>query len=447
MNRPVGPGDLLLRVLAAFEGARVAYVVVGNPRGLPDRIEGDVDVVVPHGDYERLLHDPSAWGETSALVVQALTHERNATFFVLAEGEVGTDCSRAAAYLRVDICSDYRRRGRVLLRAEDLLRDRRRFQGDRGPTFWIPAPAIAFCYYLAKKIDKGSLAQGHGDYLSGLWRADPGGVEGAVERLIGRDEGAVVVRAAERGEWADVRGRLSTLRRTLHRRFPTAPSDWAQDQLRKARRARAPTGLVVALYGPDGAGKSSVLERVTTRVAPAFRRVRRFHLRPHFGRSDESAPPVNEPHSQRPRSGFMSLVKLLVWWVDYVAGYAFLIAPIRARSGLVVFDRYFHDVLVDPVRYRYGGSPLLARVVGRFVPAPDLTVLLDAPVEVLLERKREITEAEVARQRDAFVAMVSAMRDGQVVDASRPLDEVSASVERAILERLRCRTVRRLGWS
>ena len=74
------------------------------------------------------------------------------------------------------------------------------------------------------------------------------------------------------------------------------------------------------------------------------------------------------------------------------------------------------------------------RQVGKLVPQPDLYILLDAPAEVLQSRKREVSLAESIRQRQAYFDVVSKMKNGIVLDASRPLDEVVAQVNSAILQ-------------
>jgi hypothetical protein len=76
---------------------------------------------------------------------------------------------------------------------------------------------------------------------------------------------------------------------------------------------------------------------------------------------------------------------------------------IEHASGLIMFDRYFQDLLVDPIRYRYGGPMWLPRLLNAFVPPPDLLLLvLDAAEEVILSRKRELPPVELRRQRASY---------------------------------------------
>ena len=99
---------------------------------------------------------------------------------------------------------------------------------------------------------------------------------------------------------------------------------------------------------------------------------------------------------------------------------------------MLICDRYYHDLLVDPVRYRYGGPAWIARFVGSLMPKPDLWILLDAPPEVLQARKREVTLEETTRQRSAYLAFVRERASHAVVDASQALDAVVIDAERAV---------------
>jgi thymidylate kinase len=198
--------------------------------------------------------------------------------------------------------------------------------------------------------------------------------------------------------------------------------------------------VIVVFLGPDGCGKSSVIERLRKELAKVFSEIRVLHLRPRMGRRGiPQGPPVVDPHSSPARGLVSSLVKLFYLLVDYTTIYRWKWQTRARRSStLIVFDRYFHDLLVDPRRYRYGAPIWLARCIARLVPSPDLWVLLDAPPEVIRSRKQEVTFEETVRQRQAYLVLASCLRNAHVVDASPPLEQVSRSVERLILDRAGC---------
>jgi thymidylate kinase len=204
--------------------------------------------------------------------------------------------------------------------------------------------------------------------------------------------------------------------------------------------------MMVVFLGADGSGKSSVIRRLGEAMGDVFGRRCCVHLRPGLGRSARGdAPAPTNPHASPPRGWFGSVLKLVYLLVDYTAGYAWKVRPL-CRNGLVLFDRYYHDLLVDPRRYRYGGPMWLARWAARLVPKPDLFVLLDAPVEALRARKQEVARSETTRQRTAYLDLVRRLGNGHVVDASAGLDEVVAEVRRIVVGAPRRSAERRVSF-
>jgi thymidylate kinase len=102
------------------------------------------------------------------------------------------------------------------------------------------------------------------------------------------------------------------------------------------------------------------------------------------------------------------------------------------RDALLICDRYYHDLLIDSIRYRYGGPMWVAKLIGKLMPQPDLWVLLDAPVEVLQTRKQEVSWEESERQRQAYKDFVTAQRVHIITESVQSLDRVVIEVEHAI---------------
>ncbi len=188
--------------------------------------------------------------------------------------------------------------------------------------------------------------------------------------------------------------------------------------------------LKIVILGPDGAGKSSVLEGLMRNLSQSGRVVRMRHLKPRLLplRRGEPVTIVPDPHAKPPRSALVSVAKILFWLVEEWYERLFK----EKSDTLLLCDRYYHDLLVDPLRYRYGGPAWIARLVGGWMPPPALWILLDAPAEVLQARKREVPFEETTRQRQAYLAFVRRQREHLILDASQPLDRVIAEAERAI---------------
>jgi thymidylate kinase len=167
-------------------------------------------------------------------------------------------------------------------------------------------------------------------------------------------------------------------------------------------------------------------------MVQAGRTVHLRHLKPRiimFRQSRLSI--VNpDPHGKPPHSALLSVAKILVWLLEEWYSKLFL----DNSKSLLICDRYYHDLLVDPIRYRYSGPRWAASLVGKLIPKPDLWVLLDVPAALLQKRKQEVPPEESERQRQAYLAFVTSQRNYAVINSSQSLSDVIAEAESVILK-------------
>ncbi len=206
-------------------------------------------------------------------------------------------------------------------------------------------------------------------------------------------------------------------------------------------RVLRPTGLVIGVLGADGSGKSTLIEHLIDEVKPAFRGQAYFHLRPTvlLRRSAAAAASATAPHDQVARSRAASLVKLGLLVFEYTAGWWLRIRPLIIRSNFVVFDRYLHDMIADPKRYRWAGGTGAIRAAAAWVPQPQLWLVLDAPVETLQVRKQEVSAEASAMQRAAYLELAKRLRRCTVISTAGTVAEATEKAAAAVLDALALR--------
>ena len=422
-----------------LEEHQVRYCVLHGYDRLPYCVSGDLDMAVHPDDFDQI---PGVLSDLTGDGYQALQYfEYAVDGHYLVFGWFEGSQLRTIA---LDFITEHRRGGLILSSGAELIAGRR-----KRDAFWVPAPKIEFGYLLTKRSFKGLLSRKHAARLREL--SNELGRERSEEvarALFGERTGREVVNACAEGRLSSVPPRLAKLLPTMRRRLrlTTLARDGsnpiryaAADALRVIRRWRSPTGLSVAILGPDGAGKSTLATALPDSVHGAFRRHRSFHLRPMLLGKSKSAAPVTDPHGQAPRSTLVSLLKLVAYVIDYAAGYRVVIRPLVARSGFVIFDRYYQDLLVDPRRFRYSGSAWLVRTLGQVVPNPDLVLLLDAAPAVTLSRKREVEPAEAERQRCSYLSLVEGIPAAHILDAAQSTAHVSDQATRIVVGHLAAR--------
>jgi hypothetical protein len=199
---------------------------------------------------------------------------------------------------------------------------------------------------------------------------------------------------------------------------PVRPVGGSED----GSRARAGAGLIVAVLGPDGSGKSTL----TTTLAETFiLPVRLFYA---------GLYPADRRQFRLPVVGTAALL-LRLWRLGFASSWH------RSRGRLVLFDRYAYDARL-PLR---PGSALRTRLrrglLARALPTPDLMIVLDAPVDVLLSRRQEHPPDAIAAQRLRYAELARTAPNGVVVDAS----EDAAAVRRTVTALVWARFVKRRG--
>lgn len=221
--------------------------------------------------------------------------------------------------------------------------------------------------------------------------------------------------------------------------------------------------FTVALVGGDGAGKTTVAKHLqqslrlpikyvymgssmrssnvalpTTRLVLFFKR-RAFKNRVHATDSMwlDDLPAQDFEYSQAKHGSLWSCARLLnrlaeAWFRQAVA------FKYKRQGYVVIFDRHcFFDSAPDinhsdPQDQRWLDQ-FYYWIMSHWYPRPDLAILLDAPGELLFERKREASPEYLNRQRKAFLEQGKKLKNFVRVDATQPLDQVFVQVEQGIM--------------
>jgi thymidylate kinase len=340
----------------------------------------------------------------------------------------------------VDLLPTLEWRGARYLDGTALLRDR-----ELSP-FGLPRPRPAheaLVSWFSSLLWGGFFKPRYRDVIIEAVRSDADELACVLHTAVGKRWGSRLWLSAAEGRPAESALWAGQLRRTVLRRaLARAPLQTIAGRLRfyvaEGKLHLNPPIPWVAVLGPDGSGKSTLLTGLRDTWPRSIGPVHIHHLRPgRLTRRGRTPGPVVDPHGRPPRGTIMSVAALTFAMLDWWIGYWTWIVRQRARHGFVVFDRHLLDVLVDPVRYRYGGPSWVARAACRLVPRPDVIVVLDAPPAVVRARKQEVTPAESDRQSLAYRRLAAEVAGAHLVDATVAPEDVLEAVTTIVRQHMK----------
>jgi len=207
-------------------------------------------------------------------------------------------------------------------------------------------------------------------------------------------------------------------------------------------------GEFISFNGPDGSGKTTILELALKDLTKAFRTGDNnlFHFRPslfpriaEIGRKARVISSVDEnyqnPHRAKASNYFGSIFRLVYYSLDYILGYFIRIRPKLVHRELVIFDRYFYDMIADPGRSRISLPFRLLKLCSYFIPSPKSSFFIYAKPKNILERKQELTKEKVSVLNERYIKVTRCNKNFVTINNNEDPEKAVKEIVETIIQR------------
>ena len=175
------------------------------------------------------------------------------------------------------------------------------------------------------------------------------------------------------------------------------------------------SSIIVSFMGVDGSGKSTLIELLRKKLKNKFRKIKYIHLRPYLILLDKSTVQSNPHNSKATWPMLLNFVRILYWLIIYRF---FFHLFVNNPKQLIIFDRYAHDLMIDPIRYKFNLPINIAKFILDLFPNPNLWIVVNAPIKVLEKRKKELPTKELKRQIRTYLNFAKQRKNSIVVNTN-----------------------------
>lgn len=416
------------------------YVVMNKYDVLPYELPSDIDICVEQKDFERLDSIIKIVAQnTNTIVTQKIWHNYRKCAYILTPLKI-----EKSFRLQLDFFSDFSVKATPKLISYGEILSNTRTYG----RFTVPTYELEYVFLLMRRIFKNDFSLEHIQLFKNILLKDKEGIfkygiKYFNEDLFRKVENAVINEDIEKLNelqpilWKNLRELSFNNSKGIY-----FMKYWGSQLRRAVYRYKNPVGMSIAILSPDGGGKSTVINEISDRVSGSFHGIDVRYIRPrlfkNLGRYNVINPTKEEksnpnPHDKELHNPVKSLIRFLFYNLDYQLGTIFDVKLQKVRKKLVIYDRYYYDYYVDMKRYQYNLPKWLPKVFEFSIPKPDLIFILDAPAEILYERKQELTLDELKRQREEYKKIANKMKNAIIIDASNSIEKVVEEITTDIL--------------
>ena len=399
---------------------------------------GDINLVITRNDFKIISkYIQEFCQQTNLVIIQMHYYETTRCLLILSYCDAITE---RFGDIKIDVCCGFKAKGRFYMPSEELLSDPSYIIEKR---IWEVNRISSFTYYLIKAIENLSITEIQFREFCSFWMRHEIGIKEKLSRFFSENSIEIIKTCFSKNDLSALNSNIPVLLPDLHLNTSIRVKDIVEDKLRRIKNLLKPSGLVVGILGRDGCGKSTFVSEISCTLGTNFQSTIAFKKFPDFFYKSKTKKEVFEtqkPHYYKKHDRISSFIKLNFLLAEFVLGYWFKIYPLKVKSHLVLFDRYFIDILADPLRYRIKLNRFFIKVFHYIIPQPDLWIIIDLPSDVLLKRKQELTFEMAEKLRYEYLNLHHFLPNSIVISNDQEINSTVAKASAFILNYMHKKT-------
>ncbi|MFD2512307.1 hypothetical protein ACFSRY_00395 [Pontibacter locisalis] len=422
--------DLLLVTLTAFlDSNNICYAIKEFSDNSCEKQKGKfIDLFIAERDYKKVTYSFGRICTSSKFIpVQKINLSATATRYVLAyqkPDEKGLDV------VRVNIYRNYIINSRLYFSTEELLKDR---VYSTNRSYWTLNNIYNSVYILVKAIENKCIAEDQFHNLCECWKSASTAIKSYLKRYFNDESINTLADSLDNRNLNDLMDNIELLTRNFKLSDSNSFSKLFLRNMSLLKGDLKPPGVVVGILGRDGSGKSTFVNEITKSLGGCFNNTTTFKRHPKVFYKElifkkEEDYHFSKPHLYKERGYVASFLKLNLLLIEFLVGYWLKVFPFKRKAYLILYDRYFIDVLADPLRYRIKGNKLFIKMIHHILPQPDMWIILDLSTKVLLQRKQELTYEMSEKLRQEYLNLQKILSNCVVINNE---NEIQNTVDKA----------------
>lgn len=409
------------------------YAVLRSFDDLPDHYEShDIDMIMSETEYDRVKADLYGIAEKHGYkLLQYYRDERFVTIFFQKVTENSSDI------LELDFFFAMSAKGIIMIDAEDILKNR----CFNGKVYYVSLVDEVLDKCLCNGVFGVAYPERYMCRYEMLSDAEKAELNQKLEYVFGCDIHSFAIHQRTDGKTLTKYAMKQGVRHRGVKQYLFRMRHLSHI----IKNLLAPRGIFMSFTGPDGSGKTTVLDLIGDCYEKVFRgSIQVHHFRPDvlprlavlFHRAglkktvDEE---YDKPHRGKPSGTAGSIVRIFYYILDYQIGYLLKIRNLLFRRNVVIYDRYFFDIIADAARSNIGLDYRVINKLGILVPKPKFAVLLTAKAETITARKKELSEDEI-REINRKLEFMEAENNARIIYNETTAEKAACAVMKWILD-------------